>query len=72
MFIRKLSLCTATLAAAWGDEHDAFKKLAETVGEAETPLIVAGVPISNSDTHPVNPKLAVSRAAAATKLATCS
>lgn len=43
----------------WGDEHDAYKKLAETVGQADTPLIIAGVPISNSDTYPVNPKLAV-------------
>lgn len=44
----------------WGDEHDAYKKLAETVGQSDTPLIIAGVPISNSDTYPVNPKLAVS------------
>jgi hypothetical protein len=44
---------------AWGDEHDAFKKLAETVGLADTPLVVAGVPISTSETYPVNPKLAV-------------
>jgi hypothetical protein len=46
-------------AAAWGDAHDAYKKLAETVGLADTPLVVAGVPISNSETYPVNPKLAV-------------
>lgn len=42
----------------WGDAHDAYKKLAETVGLADTPLVVAGVPISNSETYPVNPKLA--------------
>lgn len=52
-------MCARFRCAAWGDEHDAYKKLAETVGEADTPLIVAGVPISNSDTYPVNQKLAV-------------
>ena len=52
-------LSAAAAAAAWGDEHDAYKKLAETVGQADTPLIIAGVPISNSETYPVNPKLAV-------------
>jgi endoplasmic reticulum protein 29 len=46
--------------AAWGDEHDAFKELAKTVGEADTPLLVVGVPISNSESYPTNPKLSVS------------
>lgn len=41
----------------WGDEHDAFKELATTVGESDTSLLVVGVPISNSDTYPVNTKL---------------
>lgn len=50
-----------TAAAAWGDEHDAYKQLAETVGQADTSLIIAGVPISNSETYPVNQKLAVSK-----------
>eukprot|EP00775_Hariotina_reticulata_P011716 gene11716-11861_t len=60
VFVRfeKASFIIKDLAAAWGDEHDAFKELAKTVGEAETPLLVAGVPISISETHPVNPKLA--------------
>lgn len=49
-------------AAAWGDAHDAYKKLAETVGLADTPLVIAGVPISNSETYPVNSKLAVRQA----------
>ena len=57
------SLLTATaatlFAAAWGDEHDAFKELATTVGESDTSLLVVGVPISNSDTYPVNTKLSV-------------
>jgi hypothetical protein len=48
-----------TPAPAWGDEHEAFKKLAETVGQADTPLVVAGVPISNSESYPANQKLAV-------------
>jgi hypothetical protein len=47
------------MSAAWGDAHDAYKKLAETVGLADTPLVIAGVPISNSETYPVNSKLAV-------------
>lgn len=46
--------------AAWGAEHDAFKELATTVGESDTQLLVVGVPISNSETYPVNPKLSVS------------
>ncbi|KAF8072473.1 Erp29 [Scenedesmus sp. PABB004] len=41
----------------WGDEHDAFKELATTVGGSDTPLLVVGVPISNSETYPVNTKL---------------
>jgi hypothetical protein len=52
---------THTLSnTAWGDEHDAFKELATTVGESDTSLLVVGVPISNSDTYPVNTKLSVS------------
>lgn len=41
----------------WGAEHDAFKELAATVGESDTQLLVVGVPLSNSETYPVNPKL---------------
>jgi hypothetical protein len=52
-------MCLPLPCAAWGEEHDAFKKLAETVGLADTPLVIAGVPISNSEAYPVNPKLAV-------------
>jgi hypothetical protein len=36
-----------------------FKELAQTVGEADAPLLVAGVPISNRDEYLVNPKLSV-------------
>eukprot|EP00879_Flechtneria_rotunda_P018117 GHRR01018998.1.p1 GENE.GHRR01018998.1~~GHRR01018998.1.p1 ORF type:complete len:221 (+),score=85.40 GHRR01018998.1:607-1269(+) len=50
-------LYTFVPVAAWGDEHDAFKELASTVGSSDTPLLVTGVPISNSETYPVNPKL---------------
>lgn len=41
----------------WGDAHDAFKGLAAELGEADAPLLVAGVPISNRDEYLVNPKL---------------
>lgn len=53
-----MSVCTAW-PAAWGDGHDAFKEVAKQVGEAYTPLLVVGVPISNSEHYKVNPLLAV-------------
>lgn len=37
-----------------------FKELAGTLGEADAPLVVAGVPISNRDEYLVNPRLSVS------------
>eukprot|EP00877_Chromochloris_zofingiensis_P013260 jgi/Chrzof1/8188/Cz03g00280.t1 len=52
-----MSVCTAW-PAAWGDGHDAFKEVAKQVGEAYTPLLVVGVPISNSEHYKVNPLLA--------------
>ena len=36
-----------------------YKELAGTLGEADTPLVVAGVPISNRDEYLVNPRLSV-------------
>ncbi|KAI8475239.1 MAG: hypothetical protein J3K34DRAFT_72013 [Monoraphidium minutum] len=44
-------------AAAWGDAHDMFKELASSLGSADAPLLVAGVPISNRDEYLVNPRL---------------
>lgn len=41
----------------WGDAHDMYKELAGTLGEADAPLVVAGVPISNRDEYLVNPRL---------------
>lgn len=40
-----------------------FKELAEEIGAADAPLLVAGVPISNREEYLVNPRLAVCRAA---------
>jgi hypothetical protein len=57
-----VTACCCCVGAAWGDEHDAFKELATTVGESDTSLLVVGVPISNSETYPVNSKLSVSGA----------
>ncbi|GBF98985.1 hypothetical protein Rsub_11571 [Raphidocelis subcapitata] len=41
----------------WGDAHDMFKELAAALGEADAPLVVAGVPISNREEYLVNPRL---------------
>lgn len=42
----------------WGDAHDMFKELATTLGEADAPLLIAGVPIANRAEYLVNPRLA--------------
>jgi hypothetical protein len=50
----------AHTAAAWGDAHDAFKAAAKDISSSTAPLLVVGVPISNSKDYPVNAVLSVS------------
>ncbi|GBF99629.1 hypothetical protein Rsub_12308 [Raphidocelis subcapitata] len=42
----------------WGDAHEMYRQLAAALGDADAPLTVAGVAVSNSDDYLLNPRLA--------------